>query len=92
MEWLKEIRDQKNKTQSEISDACQISQVAYSYIENGRRRPSVDVAKRIAAALEFDWTRVESLPPFAVVHWAGTRCRSSVIVWGERQIAFCDFD
>ena len=33
-----------------------VSQPAYSNIENGRRRPSPEVAQRIAKVLGFDWT------------------------------------
>lgn len=57
MQWLKELRESKNKTQTDISESCGISQVAYSYIENDLRRPSVAVAKKIGAVLGFDWTR-----------------------------------
>ncbi len=36
----------------------------YSKIERGEANPSVDVAKRIAAVLGFDWTRFfEDDPP-----------------------------
>jgi len=54
-EWLVEFRNKKNMTQEEVSDLCDIKRPYYSMIENGKRRPSVDVAKRIATVLEFDW-------------------------------------
>jgi len=44
-------------SQEEVSCAVEIAQASYSNIENGKREPSVPVAKRIAAALGFDWTR-----------------------------------
>ena len=34
-----------------------MSQSGYASIETGARRPSVDMAKRIAAVLGFKWTR-----------------------------------
>lgn len=34
-----------------------ISRAGYANIENGKRLPSVPVAKKIAAVLGFDWTR-----------------------------------
>ena len=57
MGWLKELREHTNRTQKDVSEECEISQVAYSYIENGLRNPSVAVAKKIGATLGFDWTR-----------------------------------
>lgn len=53
--WLIDLRGKK--TQQLIADQCGISQNFYSWIEQGKRTPSVDVAKKIAAALGFEWTR-----------------------------------
>lgn len=53
--WLIKIRG--NKTQKEIAAKSNISQNFYSCIECGARRPSPEVAKRIASVLGFDWTR-----------------------------------
>lgn len=57
--WLKQIREQQNLTTAEIGNLSGISQSYYSLIENGMRgNPlNVDVAKRIAAVMHFDWTR-----------------------------------
>lgn len=41
----------------EVSAKASISESMYSLIENGKRRPSVEAAKRIAAVLGFDWTK-----------------------------------
>ena len=57
MDWLKEIRMESGKTQEEVADEAGITRGAYCNIETGERRPSVDVAKRIAGVLGFDWTR-----------------------------------
>ncbi len=55
--FLEEARKQKNKSQEEIAKEVGISRAGYSNIENGKRKPSVQVAKKIADVLGFDWTR-----------------------------------
>lgn len=57
MEWLKNIRVDRGKTQEQVAEEVQMARGAYANIENGERRPSVRVAKRIAAVLGFEWTR-----------------------------------
>ena len=57
MKELKEIRKEKALTEAEVSARAGITQQHYNFIENGKRRPSVAVAKKIAAVLGFDWTR-----------------------------------
>ncbi len=57
MEWLRELRNNRNLTQESIARNCNITSNAYCMIENGYRRPSVKVAKKIGATLDFDWTR-----------------------------------
>ena len=52
--WLIDIRN--GRTQAQIAKAAGITQQMYSFIELGERRPSVEVAKKIAAVLGFDWT------------------------------------
>ncbi|MCR6116611.1 helix-turn-helix transcriptional regulator [Salipaludibacillus agaradhaerens] len=54
--WLKEIRLQKGITQEKVSKGAGIERSYYTMIEQGRRTPSVQVAKKIAKYLEFDWT------------------------------------
>ena len=51
------IRKEFSMSQKEVAEAAGISQNYYSYIENGKRRPSVDTAQKIAKVLNFDWTR-----------------------------------
>ncbi|OSH17509.1 DNA-binding helix-turn-helix protein [Enterococcus faecalis] len=47
----------KNKmTQEEVAVKAEISRTTYASIEQGRRRPSVESAMRIASILGFDWT------------------------------------
>ncbi len=55
-EVLIEARRKKRLTQSELASLTGINQAAYSNIENGKRVPSVKLAKRIATILEIDWT------------------------------------
>ena len=55
--WLKDIRAQQNMTQQEVANAANVDVTMISKIELGERRPSVEVAKKIAAVLGFHWTR-----------------------------------
>ena len=50
-------RKRAGKSQEEIALEVGISRAGYANIENGKRTPSVSVAKKIAAVLGFDWTR-----------------------------------
>jgi len=52
--WL--IRVRGGKSQQVIAQQCGISQNFYSWLERGERNPSVEVAKKIATVLGFDWT------------------------------------
>jgi len=51
--WLIDLRGEL--TQEEVASRAGISRGAYSNIENGKRDPSVSMAKRIASVLDFDW-------------------------------------
>ena len=53
---LSEMRAKTGMTQYEVANKVGISRVSYCNIEIGRRRPSVPVAKKLGAALGFDWT------------------------------------
>ncbi|MCU6798032.1 helix-turn-helix transcriptional regulator [Paenibacillus sp. WQ 127069] len=53
--WLVEIRNIKEYTQEQVADLCEIKRPYYTMIETGKRRPSVDVAKKIAIVLGFEW-------------------------------------
>ena len=55
--WLKDIRAQQNMTQQEVAKAANVDVTMISKIELGERRPSVEVAKKIASVLGFPWTR-----------------------------------
>ena len=53
---LKAIRKRAGLRQTDLAQAASISQSLVVKIELGERKPSVKVAKRIAAVLDFDWT------------------------------------
>ncbi len=57
MDWLKNIRKDLGMTQLQVGEKAGITQQHYNFIETGARRPSVETAKKIAAALGFEWTR-----------------------------------
>lgn len=54
--WLKKIREEKMLTHEKIASKVGISRVYYTQIETGVRNPRVNIAKKIATVLEFDWT------------------------------------
>lgn len=56
LEFLKVQRKAHNLTQVELAEQAGTTQAVISKIEAGKRRPSVDAAKRIAAVLGFNWT------------------------------------
>ena len=55
IDWLKAMRG--DKSQKKAAEMAGITQAYYAEIETGKKRPSVAVAKRIAAVLGFDWTK-----------------------------------
>ena len=57
MNWLKQHREIKNLTQEQVANLSQVSRAYYTNIERGNKRPTPEVAMRIAATLNFDWTR-----------------------------------
>ena len=62
--WLKELRTKSsNMTQKELAARVGISRTMITEIENGKANPSVEVAKRIAAVLGFDWILFFEDPP-----------------------------
>lgn len=52
--WLKEYRG--NRTHQEVAVLAGVSRNYYTEIENGVKNPSVETAKKLAEALELDWT------------------------------------
>lgn len=55
-DWLIQKRKEKNLDQKHISEMVGVTQQFYNYIENGKRRPSPEIAQKLAEILDFDWT------------------------------------
>lgn len=55
-EWLYKKREKKCLSQQEVAEFIGKSPALYSAIENGTRRPSPDVAQKLAKLFDFDWT------------------------------------
>lgn len=55
-DWLVAKRKDQGMSQKDVAKAVRIAQPSYCNIEKGERSPSVEVAKRIAAVLKFEWT------------------------------------
>ena len=53
---LKKIRKERGMTGAKLGEKAKISISTLSMIETGRRRPSVNLAKRLGLALGVDWT------------------------------------
>ena len=53
-QWLIEYRG--DKTQESVAKDANIARSYYVQIETGTRNPSVQIAKKIAEVLDFDWT------------------------------------
>lgn len=57
MEWLKKMREKMKKSQQQVAKDIGISRQYYNLIELGKRNVPVHTAKKIAAAMNFDWQR-----------------------------------
>ena len=55
--WFKQIREEKGFTQEELAAKIGKTRQHIGLIENGVVAPSVEVAKKIAAVLDFDWVK-----------------------------------
>ena len=55
-EWLKNIRITQGFTQSDVANMTNVDVTTINKIELGSRRPSPELAKKIAEVLGFDWT------------------------------------
>lgn len=56
-DWLRVIRQDKGFSSCKaLAIEVGISESHYTSIENGRRTPSTNIAKRIGTALDFPWT------------------------------------
>ena len=55
--WFKRTRKEKGFTQEELAAKIGVTRQHIGLIENGVVAPSVEVAKKIAAVLDFNWTK-----------------------------------
>lgn len=58
--WLENKRKALNLSQSDMSILLNVSRQHYNFIENGNRKPSPELAKRIAIVLGFknEWYKL----------------------------------
>lgn len=56
MNYLKEIREERKMTQSQLAEACGVIRQTISNIENNIANPSVDLAKKMGSVLSVPWT------------------------------------
>lgn len=54
--WLKDIRISQELTQEQVAVKAGMASSTYAMYEQGRRKPNVDAAMKIAGALGFEWT------------------------------------
>lgn len=57
MSWLRKLRTSDNLSLLKVSKSIGISVSYLSYIEKGKRKPSVLVAKKLAKLYKIDWTK-----------------------------------
>ena len=56
MKQLKKQRLDMGLSQKQVAEMCGIKQGYYSRIESNIRKPSVELAKKLANLLQIDWT------------------------------------
>lgn len=55
---IRKYRIQKKYSQAKLAESVGITQSAIAKFENGRIKPTVPTAKKIAEVLGFDWTEL----------------------------------
>ncbi len=55
--WLYDLRKKSQYSQEQLANEVGVSRQMINLIENGKRRPSPKVAKKIAEILNFEWTK-----------------------------------
>lgn len=53
---LREKREKMGWSQGEAADYLGVTRQYYNYIERSKKVPSVELAKKIGAAFDIDWT------------------------------------
>lgn len=54
-DWLIRMRKERNLDQQDVAELIGTTQQFYNYVENGKRRPSPEIAIKIGKVLNFDW-------------------------------------
>lgn len=54
-EWLIKKRIERNLKVTDVAELIGTTQQFYNYVENGKRRPSPEVAIKLGNILNFDW-------------------------------------
>lgn len=57
MSFLRNIRLENKLTMREVSIAIGIAEGYLSFLETGKRKPSIAVAKKLAEFYKLDWTK-----------------------------------
>jgi len=57
MDWLREKRKEKDLTQDDVAEKVGINRATLSKLETGDTMPSVKLAQKLGALLDFNWTR-----------------------------------
>ena len=65
---LKEIRTKKGYKQGYVAQMVGIDRASYTNIENGKRRPSVEIAQAIGKVLGIPWASIFEEEPETEVH------------------------
>ena len=60
MNKLKQLREERNISQKALGDAVGITATSISRYEIGKRKLSVEMAKKIAGVLDVGWTALYS--------------------------------
>lgn len=55
--WLINKRLERNLDQQDVAELIGTTQQFYNYVENGKRRPSPEIAIKIGKVLDFEWTK-----------------------------------
>ena len=60
MTWIRDLRMKRNVSQAKIPTECNISRQHYNFIQHKKRRPSPELAQRIAEVLGIpsEWPRL----------------------------------
>lgn len=56
-DWLIKKRLERNLDQQDVAELIGTTQQFYNYVENGKRRPSPEIAIKIGKVLDFEWTK-----------------------------------